>query len=513
MRVLTEGEYRNIIRDVFGGTIEVGGRFDPPVRTNGLLTAGAFHAGMTPAALEQFNAAGQQIARQVTSGRNRDTFVPCKPLAADAPDDACVAAFVSSVGRLLFRRSLTEDEIAAAVQEAAAATRQLGSFYDGLSAVLTGFLVSPQFLFVTDDVEDDGAGHSRLTAYAIASRVSFLLWDTGPDSELLRAAESGELHNGRQLSLQVDRMLASPRMESGIRALFEDFLQLDGVEQMEKDAEIYPGFNVALAKDAKEQTLRTVVAHVLDRDADYRDLITTRKTFLSGPLGRVNVIPVPRPDGGWIAYEYPPGDQRAGIITQISFTAGNSHVGGSSPTLRGKAIREQFLCQKVPDPPGDVDFSLFNDVSASKKTARDRLTAHATAPACAGCHKLTDPIGLPLEVFDGAGSMRSTDNGAAIDTAGNIDGTPFADVVGLGKALRDNPALPSCFVSRLYSYATGQSASAEQRALLDYFNKVFAEQKFRVRPLLRALATSPAFYAVADMPPSSDAREAAAAHE
>ncbi|MFL2769949.1 MAG: DUF1588 domain-containing protein [Rhodospirillaceae bacterium] len=124
-------------------------------------------------------------------------------------------------------------------------------------------------------------------------------------------------------------------------------------------------------------------------------------------------------------FEFSENDPRAGILTQVGFSALASHPGRSSPTLRGKSIREAVLCQKVPDPPGDVDFSLFEDPNSPNKTARERLTAHSTEPACAGCHKITDPIGLALEQLDGIGQLRTSENGVVIDVSGNLDGTPL----------------------------------------------------------------------------------------
>ena len=124
---------------------------------------------------------------------------------------------------------------------------------------------------------------------------------------------------------------------------------------------------------------------------------------------------------GWMPFTLPPSDARAGILAQPSFLSLHSHPGRSSPTLRGKALREIFLCQKVPDPPGNVNFKLVQDTSnPNYKTARQRLTAHRTSPTCAGCHKIMDPVGLAMENFDSIGGFRSTENGAAIDAGGDI---------------------------------------------------------------------------------------------
>jgi hypothetical protein len=498
LRLLSEPQYRAVIADLFGDSITVGGSFDPLVRTNGLMTVGASRAHITPAGLEQFDRMARSIASQVMTEGNREIFVPCRPAAVDAADDACATTFFTQTGRLLYRRALTSEEVEAPVAVARAAATRLGSFYDGLAAGLSGMLVSPAFLFVADVTEPDpeAKGKLRLDGYSKASRLSFFLWGSAPDDALLTAAEKGELHERRGLERQVERMIASPKLEAGMRAFFNDMLAFEDLPKLQKDSIIYPAFSAAVAADAREQTLRTIVHTVIEQESDYRDLFTTRKTFLSGPLGRIYRVPVDRPDGGWMEYEFPEGDPRAGLVTQASFAALFSHPGRSSPTLRGRAIRELLLCQKIPDPPGDVDFSLFNDPNAPNRTARDRLTVHSTQPACAGCHKLTDPIGLALEKIDGSGQLRDTESGVAIDTSGDLDGKAFADAAGLGKAMRDNPAAPSCVVNRLYSYAVARAPARDEKALLTWFDEQFAADGYRVPKLLHEIATSDALFAV-----------------
>jgi hypothetical protein len=150
----------------------------------------------------------------------------------------------------------------------------------------------------------------------------------------------------------------------------------------------------------------------------------------------------------------------------------------------------------VPPPPPNVDFGKLNNPDAHYKTQRERVKVHLEDPVCAGCHKITDPTGLALESFDGAGRYRVAENGATIDTSGELDGVRFDDVVGLGKAVRDNPSLPSCLVNRLYSYGTGGAARAVDRPLLKYFNASFAEAGYELPELLRTIVLSDAFRSV-----------------
>ena len=502
MRRLTDRQYHNVIADLFGSDIEVGGRTDPLIRTDGLLAVGARTARITPAGSEQYYLLAKSIAAQVTHPSRRDALIMCKPADVAAPDDICAEAYFRNVGALLYRRPLRAPELETAVKIARDMALASKDFYRGLAQGLANMLVTPQFLFVIDETEADPnrTGGQRLTAYAKAARLSFFLWDTTPTAELMAAAERDDLHNDRAVQQIVDRMIRSPRFEDGVRAFFADFLGLDKFETLEKDSVIYNAFSSVVAKDAQEELLRMIADHVIAEDKDYRDIFTTRKTFLTGALARIYRVRVERPDGAWVPHEYGPDDGRAGILTTIGFNAVASHPGRSSPTLRGRSIREFLLCQQVPDPPGDVDFSQFEDPNSPNKTARQRLTSHATAPACAGCHKITDPIGLGLENFDGIGQFRTVENGEPIDASGDFDGLPYADPVGLGRAMRDNPATPACVVRRLWSYAAARAPAQDQKDYADYLTQSFADDGYRIVSLIRRIATSSAFYAVAPAP-------------
>jgi hypothetical protein len=498
MRRLTEDQYRNIVADVFGPTITVGGRFDPLPRTDGLVALGARTVRITPSGFEQYYVIARSIAEQVVDDAHRDILIPCKPKTTTAADDACAIQFFSQAGRLLYRRPLTSAELSVAVTSAQEVATRSRDFYRGLAFGLAGFMVTPKFLFVIDALEPDPAkpGTMHLTGYARASKLSFLLWNSAPDDLLLKAAQNGELNQRAGLERQVTRMMQSPKLEAGVRAFFADFLDLQKFETLEKDGVIYPAFGVQAGEDAREQLMRVIIDHVIDRDLDYRDLYTTRHTFMTPHLSVIYRVPTGRPSGGWAPYDFPSNDPRAGITTSIGFLAVNSHPGRSSPTLRGRALRETVLCQKVPDPPGTVDFSVFNDPNSPHKTARERLTAHRTAPTCAGCHKITDPIGLALENFDGAGAARDMENGEQIDPSGDLDGIAFTDSTGLGKALHDNPAISTCLVSRLYAYAVGRQVAQGDRDIIAYFQRTFTQDGYRISRLLSRIALSDSFFKV-----------------
>jgi len=495
LRRLTADQYSNSIHDVLGRHVTVPRRIDPDDRRDGLLAVGASFASVTPSAFEKYEAAATAIADQALDASHRDELVQCQPASTASSDDECARIFIERVGRQLFRRSLTAAEADARVQIASQAASALGDFYEGLELSLTSLLVSPEFLFrveIAEAVPGD-LSRNRVTSVAMASRLSYLLWNTTPDEELLAAGENGELVDENGLAQQVDRMLESPKLEAGIRSIFSDLYDFkqfdDGL--VRKDAALFPVYTQTLAEEAKEQTLRTIVAH-LSAEEDYRDLFTTSESFMTRRLGVVYQVPVATANG-WEPYSFPQDTLRAGLLSHVSLNALHSHPGRSSATLRGKFVREVLLCQDIPTPPANIDFSIVENTNGELRTARERLEKHVTNDACAGCHSLMDPVGLALESFDAVGMLRSEENGASIDPSGALDGTPYDDSPGMGRALRDHPALGPCLVQSLYRYALGRAPETGEMSLLEYLSERFAASGFRVTELMRELVLSDGF--------------------
>lgn len=498
-KLVTTEQYRNSLSYIFGPGIDVEARFAPVPRREGLLSNSLATAGVSGGQVQTIQAVASNVASQVVDARYRNHLVACRPESIDGPDQACAAQFVSEVGRLLFRRALTENEVATYAEQASAAAEELEDFYAGIETVLEGLLIHPETLFVIESVEPDpnNPDQLRLDAYSLASRLSFFLWNASPDDELLAAAESGELQAPGGIERTVDRMLASQRLVDGMRAFFDDKLVFDGFATLTKDPDIYPQFTSVTAQDAREQTLRTIIDHTLNKELDYRDLFTSRSTFMSPNLATVYGVPA---QPGWAPYTFAEDSPRAGLLTHVSFLALTSHPGRSSVTERGMGLRERLLCQTVPEPPPGIDFTVVTMPDAHYPTQRQRVAAHLETPSCAGCHRITDPIGLSLEQFDGAGSFRLTENGALIDATGGLDGFEFDGAIGLGEALRENPELPRCLVQRVYSYATGAPPAIDARPAMNYFNDRFADNGYQLRDLLRTIALSKSFSRIQKSP-------------
>jgi Protein of unknown function (DUF1592)/Protein of unknown function (DUF1588)/Protein of unknown function (DUF1595)/Protein of unknown function (DUF1585)/Protein of unknown function (DUF1587) len=501
-RRLNEAQYTRSIDDIFGPGIRIPGRFDPGLREEGLLAIGDSKAVVSASGLEQYELRARIIAAQVLAEDRRKSVLACTPAASSAFDRGCASQFLGQYGRLLLRRPLDRDELAQVLTVARQATERSGSFYQGLELGLARLLMSPYFIFRVERSERDvtSAGGQRLDDYSLAARISFLLWDAPPDTELLDAATSGALRLSGGVDRQVERMLASPRFEQGVRSFFTDMFAYDQFDGLSKDQSIFPKYSSQLGKDAQEQILRTIVDVLVTRQGDYRELFSTRRTFLNRNLAALYKVPVDMPSlDGWVPYTFAAGGPRAGMLTLAGFLMLDpSHEGRSSPTIRGKMVREQLLCQKVPPPPPNVNFNIVQDThNPLYKTARQRLNTHRDNPSCAGCHSITDPIGLGMENYDAIGDFRAEENGATIDASGTLEGKTYRDLISLEQILHDSPGVTGCVTQRVYEYGTGRAAAANERAWLDYVVARFADSGYAFPALMRTIATSKAFGAVA----------------
>ncbi len=509
---LSPSQYKQSIADIFGGHIAIAGRFEPEERTEGLLAIGARQVSVSSTGVERYDDLARGVAAQVVDKDHRDTLLPCKPKAENAADEACARDFITAIGELMYRRPMSSAEVESKVKASSEAANTLHNFYAGQAAILSDMLISPKFLFRYRVLEPDPnhPGQQRLDAYSKASALSFFLWNSTPDKMLLKAAETGEINTKEGLKRQVDRMVSSPRVEGAVRAFFADMLGFSEFETVAKDPQFFPRYTLTVKDQSQEQTLRTVVDHLIARQGDYRDLFTTPHTFLTSSLAPIYGVPlIDKTDNGqpehWMPYSFQPGDPRAGILAQASFVALHSPAGRTSPTGRGKALRENILCQAVPPPPGNVDFKFVQDTSNPVyKTTRDRLTAHRSEAMCAGCHKITDPIGLALENFDSAGGYRTTENGVQIDTSGELSGVKFDGPAGLAKVLHDDPAVTSCVAKKAFAFGAGQLPAANDAEWVG-IQKKFTDSHYNFVELLRQIALSDLLY---KLPPSKVAAAA-----
>lgn len=509
LRRLTRLQYGNTIRDVLGDSLVIPRSLEPDVRAEGSTSVGGTNATISQRGTEQYQDAAYDVAQQVLrSAERRATVLSCTPSAVR--DDTCAATFVRAYGKRLWRRPLSEGEINAIVAVAGRAAESLNDFHRGLEFALAALLQAPDFLFRAELGTVRGA-ERRFERYDLASRLSYFLWNGPPDDALLDAAESGQLESPEGLATQVDRLLASPKLRRGLDAFVTDWLRLDDLDFISRDATIYPAFGADLGPSAREEVLRTLSWMVLERDADFRDVLTTRETFVNRRLASIYGVTFPTRGASVTQFErvtFPESQPRRGLTGMVAFLALEAHPTSTSPTLRGKFVREALLCQTMPPPPVGVNTAV-PEPNENARTLRERLQVHQEVASCRGCHQLMDPIGLGFEQFDALGRYRTIENGVTIDASGVLDIFPFTDAAELATVLRDDPAFPRCVVNRMYRHAWGVHEEEPQRQEVERLLASFQGDGFKLRGLLRTIAIGEAFRrAVAiEIPPLPDVVE------
>lgn len=486
MRRLSNVQYTRAVQGLFGDDVFVPSGIEPEIRVDGLRAVGNAVTAISPRGIERYQDAAYDIAAQALEDGRRERWLPCDPATA-----GCVRDTLEQLGLRAWRRPVSETELDALEGLFTEASTQLGNPIEALEYPLAALLQSPDFLMRAEVGEADDAGGTRLTAWELATRLSFLLWDAPPDEALLAAAEDGSILTADGLDAQAQRLLADPRARQGLRAFITDWLHLDELDGMEKDAGVYVQFNDQLGPSAREETLRVAERLVFDDDTDLRELFTTRKTFVDRTLAALYDIKAPEREG-FGEVELPPSGDRRGFFGQAAFLALQSHFNSTSPTLRGKFVREAILCQAVPNPPAGVNTAI-PEPTEEAATLRDRVQLHMEVDSCRSCHQLFDPMGLALENYDGVGARRERDNGAEIDASGSLDDKTVDGLSELAQAIFEHPRLPECNLMQLTRFALGRRADDGETELQEVLTEVYAARGHRLQPLLLDLVQSPMF--------------------
>ena len=508
VRRLTHAQYDNTVRDLLGDYSKPAERFPPEDYVDGFknqLTG----QGMPPLLVETYSTAAERLALNAFRIGDINGLVPCKP--ASFSDQKCRDAFVRRFGLRAFRRPLTEDEVkrySAVFAEQARVSRR---FLDGARVVVEAMLQSPNFLFHVEAGPD-----GRYTDYDVASRLSYLLWNTMPDDALFEAAAKGELSTAAGRERTAKRMLENAsKGRDALDQFFEEWLRFDRVVNAVK-ANRYQAFTPELALAMAEET-RTLLHHLVWNDRNFMEALTADYSFLTSELAEVYGLPAPKDQFEMV--KFPADSNRAGILGQGTFLASTAGPTDTSPTARGIFIRERLLCQHVPPPPPGVITTLPDPLVDQKpKGRRQLMVEHVENPTCASCHRLMDPIGFGFEHFDAIGQYREQEMipvprargvGAGgggrggpppipleIDAQGEIAGLPNSNFSGakqLGAILASSPVCQECVVRQMFRYSYGRLETASDEKTIDQLYDQFKASGFKFKSLLVALVQSPEF--------------------
>jgi mono/diheme cytochrome c family protein len=423
---------------------------------------------------------------------SREKIFICRP-AARTDEQACADKVISTLAHRAYRRPVTDEDMAqlTALYRMGA---QGGGFEAGVRLALQKILVSPDFIF---RAEYDPAGAqpgsvNRISDIELASRLSFFLWSSIPDDELLSVAESGRLSDKTVMAAQLSRMLKDPRSSELVKNFIGQYLYLRNIDRILPDSGSFPNFDENLRPAMAKET-ELVVESTLRENRSVADLLITDYTFLNQRLAEhYGIKGVYGNEFRRVALTDP---RRHGLLGQASILTVTSYPNRTAPTIRGKWVLLQILGTPPPPPPPNVP-SLKDDATTKNLTMRQRMELHRSNPTCAACHRLMDPLGFALENFDGLGQWRdSIGTGGPIDASGVLpDGTKFEGPAGLRDVLMSKRDMfVETFTEQLLTYALGRGVEEYDRPVLRQILREAASDDYRWSSIILGIINSAPF--------------------
>ena len=489
-RRLTHSQYNHTVRDLLGDQTSPASHFPREDFVNGFKNQA--EAQSIPALMaENYSAAAEKLARNAFRAGDSNGLVPCKPRSADDAD--CRARFLHSFGLRAFRSPLTEPEFVRYSGLFSAEAKRTGNFLAAAQLVVEAMLQSPNFLLHVP----------RTRPYDVANRLSYAIWDSMPDQQLFQS----DLATPEAIEKAARRMVNDPRAREAVDEFISQWLRFDRILNTVKDRRLFPQFNPELAASMTEET-RRLIADTVWNDGNFMGIFSADYTFINSDLAALYKMPAPPEE--FAKVRLAPESGRAGILGQAAFLALTSKPAETSPTARGIFVREQFLCQHVPDPPPGTNSNLPPLTEEKPQTNRERLAVHLARETCATCHRLIDPIGFGFEKFGPIGASREKLSltffparrernkpprtvELDLDTTANIAGflhSDFSSPRELGLLLAKNPLCQECVVKQLFRYMYGRPETPADRPIIESALRRFRESRFRFKELIVALASS-----------------------
>ena len=469
-----------------------------PLQRGRVLTNDQIYMGYAAVGAVQIGGPEQIGEPAVTSTPSRRAVFTCAP--SDGPDERrCATEILSTVARRAYRRPVTAGDLDTLLPFFEAGRAEGGSFDAGVQFALERILVDPDFLLrIYRDpapTTTPAAATYPLTDLELASRLSFFLWSSIPDEELLALAEQGRLADTVTLEQQVRRMLADPRATD---ALVNDFaaqwLNLRRVDEVVVDPNQYPQYDATLLEAFKREVELFIASTVRD-DRSVVELLNADYTFVNERLARHYEIP------GIYGSRFrrvalPDANQRGGLLAAGALLATTSYPDRTSPVLRGKWLLDNIFGTPAPPPPPDVDTNLESTPATVHLPIRERLARHRENPSCASCHAVMDPLGFALEHFDVIGGWRTIDeSGLPVDASGTTaSGATVDGLSGLRALLLERPdQFPRTVTEKLLAYALGRRLEYYDRPTVRQIVRDAADQDYRWSALITGIVTSPTF--------------------
>jgi Protein of unknown function (DUF1592)/Protein of unknown function (DUF1588)/Protein of unknown function (DUF1585) len=394
-----------------------------------------------------------------------------------------------------FRRPLTDTERTTKLEAyRRARSTWKATHAEALDQLTTLFLISPELLYhleVPDNFAPAKMGAwMALSDYELASRLSYALWKSMPDEQLLQAASSGVLQTQSGIWAQAERMLADSRYERAIERFVSQWAGLDQIDSIQKDPKKFPAFTTQLAQDMKTEG-RLFARHALNGvDANFKTLLTANFSFINARLAKLYGVSN-GPQGDAFERVTLDASQRAGLFTQGAFLASHALPNGNSPPRRGKYLADQVLCASVSPPSGDIVIVVPPPTPGA--TTR-MLFTEATAPAnCKGCHNVLNPVGFSFELYDSTGAIQTQEEGKPIDASGAFEGSSFSGAPQLLQQAVARPDTANCITENLFRFFVGRRPSDAEATTVEALSKELTDEELKTRNLIAYLVQSNSF--------------------
>ncbi len=490
-------QYVSSVRVLLGDTAAQAATPPTDASLHGFDSIAAAELSLPPTAVAAYEASARAVAEAtVADPAALAGVLPCSP--AGPADAACLRQFVTSFGRLAWRRPLDPAEIDRVSAIALAAAQAYTDFNAGVAYAISALLQSPNFLYLVEVGEPDPENPAvrRLTPRELITRASFFLLGRTPDAALLDIADQGPLEPDAMRDI-ARQLIALPEAREEVSRFYEEILRIRGIEDISKASELFPQWSPELAQAMKEETLHLLEDVIWTRDADVRELITADYTYVNQDLAALYGV-APPPGDGFVRVTLPAEQMRSGILSTSAFLSRFAHPNQTSPTRRGLFVRTALLCEEVQPPPPGVSTTLPGPTS--DMTLKQQLEQHMKDPTCNGCHSFIDPIGFALENYDSVGAFRTVDNGHPVDSKaeGVIGLGSFASAQDLGQLLKDDPRVSLCMVKNLLRSSLGHLETPGEEPAIEAVHEAFGASGYRMKDLLVELVASPAFQLVGE---------------
>ena len=486
MHRLNTTEYNYSVADVLGTALQPANANWRGGEIEGFDNVAAV-LGVTEAQFSLYLDAAEQLASDVfATPALKAKFVPC----TTADDQACVSDAIAKMGLRIFRRPLRAGEIAT-YQKVYTAARGLAQDHESsLKHVLWSLLSSAEFLYRIE-LPGKTAGKRALDGYELASRLSYFLWSSAPDDALLEAASKNALSADADVKSTVERMLADGKSARFIESFAGQWLGARKVKGHAVAAERFPQWNETVAAAAQTE-MYLFFQDFLKNDRPWTDFLKADVNFVNAALAPIYGM------NNVTSMELMPvqnaGDQRKGFMGLAGFLTLSSMDRRTSPTLRGKWVLGNLLCQEPPPPPADVPKLEVGGKDLDNGNIRQILTAHRTRPDCAACHALFDPFGMALEKFDAIGRYRDTyGDGSAIDATTELAGVPFEGLDGAAEAVTNHESYKTCITHKLFIYGLGRVPAGDDEAWIERLQESWEQGDLTIRRLIEGLTQSVPF--------------------